>query len=72
MGIIQVSRIKLVKPEKARQVEDMVIRAAQTGQLGQKIDEDKLISLLEQIGEKKAAPTKITVNAFSYLKTFFH
>ena len=31
------SRIKLVKPEKARAVEDMILRAAQSGQLGGKV-----------------------------------
>jgi programmed cell death protein 5 len=51
----------LVKPEKARGVEDMIIRAAQMGQLGEKVDENRLISLLEQISESKAS-TKITVN----------
>lgn len=55
------SRIALVKPEKARAVEDMVLRAAQTGQLTQKVDEAKLITLLEQLTEKQAKPTKITV-----------
>lgn len=54
------SRVALVKPEKARGVEDMIIRAAQSGQLGGKVDEQKLISLLEQISSQKKE-TKITV-----------
>lgn len=53
-------RISLVKAEKARAVEDMILRAAQSGQLAEKVDENKLIQLLEQIAEKQTK-TKITV-----------
>lgn len=53
------ARISLVKPEKARQVEDMIIGAAQSGQLGGKVNEANLISLLDQISEKQQH-TKIT------------
>jgi len=56
----RLSRVALVKPDKARSVEDMIIRAAQTGQLGGKVDEQRLISLLEQISEKEKK-TKITI-----------
>ncbi|EFA77623.1 hypothetical protein PPL_12230 [Heterostelium album PN500] len=48
----RLSRIAMVKADKARQVEDMIINAAQTGRLQEKVDEPKLISLLEQISEK--------------------
>ena len=57
-----VARIAIVKPEKARAIEAMVIEMAQRGQLAAKIDEDKLIDLLNQVGlteEKKR--TKVTV-----------
>lgn len=33
LNILLVSRIRLVKPEKARGVEDLLIRAAQSGQV---------------------------------------
>ncbi|KAF2074763.1 hypothetical protein CYY_003951 [Polysphondylium violaceum] len=56
----RLSRIAMVRPEKARQVEDLIIAAAQRGQLAEKVDEPKLISLLEQISEK-APKTTITV-----------
>ncbi|KAL6070985.1 Programmed cell death protein 5 [Balamuthia mandrillaris] len=55
----RLSRIALVKPDKARQVEDSLIRAAQTGQLGGKVDEPSLISMLGQISKAKKE-TKIT------------
>eukprot|EP01098_Paradermamoeba_levis_P011503 TRINITY_DN4936_c0_g3_i2.p1 TRINITY_DN4936_c0_g3~~TRINITY_DN4936_c0_g3_i2.p1 ORF type:complete len:146 (+),score=48.98 TRINITY_DN4936_c0_g3_i2:55-438(+) len=53
----RLTRIAMVKPEKARQVEDVLINAAQTGQLSSKVDEQKLISLLGQISEQKAKTT---------------
>jgi len=49
----RLSRIALVKPEKARGVEDLILRAAQSGQLGEKVNEQRLISLLEQLSEKE-------------------
>eukprot|EP01136_Pigoraptor_vietnamica_P019158 Opistho-1_new@66383 len=59
----RLGRIASVKPEKARAVEELIIRMARTGQLGGKVDEAQLISLLEQVGgaEKKAA-TSIKFN----------
>jgi len=55
----RLSRVALVKAEKARGVEDLIIRAAQSGQLGGKVDEARLISLLGQLSEKEQK-TKIT------------
>eukprot|EP01137_Pigoraptor_chileana_P009400 Opistho-2@57591 len=54
-----VGRISSVKPDKARAVEELIIRMARSGQLAGKVDEPQLISLLEQVGgaEKKSAPT---------------
>lgn len=45
------ARIALVKPDKARAIEDMIIAAARRGQLGEKVSEERLIGLLEQVGE---------------------
>lgn len=56
------ARIAIVKPEKARAIEDMVIQMAQRGQLAAKIDEDKLIDLLNQVGvTEEKQRTKVTV-----------
>lgn len=58
------SRIAIVKPDKARAIEDMVIQMAQRGQLAAKIDEDKLIDLLNQVGvTEEKQRTKVTVRA---------
>ncbi|KAH9627381.1 hypothetical protein KSS87_001220 [Heliosperma pusillum] len=56
-----VARIALVKPEKARGVEDVVIRAAQAGQIAEKVTEERLITLLEQINTQTTKQTKVTI-----------
>lgn len=45
----RLSRIALVKPDKAQALENMLLQAAQRGQLGGKVTEDALIKMLEQI-----------------------
>ncbi|KAJ0017963.1 DNA-binding protein DDB_G0278111-like [Pistacia vera] len=57
----RLSRIALVKPEKARGVEDILLRAAQMGQIGEKVSEERLISLLEQINTQNSKQTKVTI-----------
>ncbi|EEF42709.1 DNA-binding protein DDB_G0278111 [Ricinus communis] len=57
----RLARIALVKPEKARGVEDVVLRAAQMGQIVEKVSEEKLISLLEQINNQATKQTKVTI-----------
>lgn len=39
----------MVKAEKARNVEDMLINAATSGKLGGKVTEDQFIQMLEQV-----------------------
>ncbi|CAI5519837.1 unnamed protein product, partial [Closterium sp. Naga37s-1] len=56
----RLARIALVKPEKARAVEDLIIRGAQTGQLAERVTESRLITLLEQINEQTQQRTKVT------------
>ncbi|KAJ0622889.1 putative PDCD5-like superfamily protein [Helianthus annuus] len=58
----RLARIALVKPEKARGVEDVILRAAQMGQIVEKVSEEKLISLLEQINTQTTKQTKVTVS----------
>lgn len=59
----------MVKAEKARAVEDLLIRMAQGGQLRQKITETQLIDLLGQINEqeKGTKETKIVVSFISFI-----
>ena len=44
-----VSRVALVKPEKARAVGDMIIQSAMSGRIGGRVDESELIRILEQV-----------------------
>mmetsp|Transcript_18604 Transcript_18604/g.52015 ORF Transcript_18604/g.52015 Transcript_18604/m.52015 type:complete len:127 (+) Transcript_18604:91-471(+) len=58
----RLSRIALVKPDKARGVENMILQMAQRGQLGgARVSEEQLISLLEQINEQNSSKTKVTI-----------
>ncbi|XP_004504711.1 uncharacterized protein [Cicer arietinum] len=57
----RLARIALVKPEKAKGVEDVILRAAQMGQITEKVSEERLISLLEQINSQTARQTKVTI-----------
>eukprot|EP00252_Welwitschia_mirabilis_P000962 TRINITY_DN1094_c0_g1_i1.p1 TRINITY_DN1094_c0_g1~~TRINITY_DN1094_c0_g1_i1.p1 ORF type:complete len:129 (-),score=42.18 TRINITY_DN1094_c0_g1_i1:235-621(-) len=57
----RLARIALVKPEKARGVEDFLIRSAQMGQITEKVSEERLITLLEQINEQTKKTTKVTI-----------
>ncbi|KAL7722945.1 Double-stranded DNA-binding domain containing protein [Entamoeba marina] len=56
----RLASISLVKPEKARQVEDMIMLMCQKGQMTGKINEGGLISLIDQINENKTE-TKVTI-----------
>lgn len=57
-----VSRIGLVKPDKARSIEDMILNAAKRGALTEKVSEERLIELLEQVNEQMGQkPTKVTI-----------
>lgn len=57
----RLARIALVKPDKARGVEDVILRSAQMGQIVEKVSEDKLISLLEHINNQTTKQTKVTI-----------
>ena len=56
-----VSRIGLVKPDKARSIEDMILNAAKRGALTEKVSEERLIELLEQVNEQTSQKTKVTI-----------
>lgn len=56
----RLARISIVKEDKARKVEEMLLRMAQQGQIRGKVTEQQLIDLLAQISQSEAAPSKIT------------
>ncbi|XVF25514.1 hypothetical protein REPUB_Repub13aG0219400 [Reevesia pubescens] len=57
----KIAQITLVKPEKARGVEDVLLRAAQMGQIVEKVFEERFISLMEQINTQTTKQTKVTI-----------
>ena len=52
------NNVKLVRPEKAKAIEDMIIRNGMSGAMREKVTEDMLISYLENFDNKP--PTTIT------------
>lgn len=58
-----VSRIAMVKPQKARAIQDLILRMAQSGQVRQRITEEQLIGLLQQVEGGQEAQGKIMVRA---------
>ena len=57
---------KLVKPEKASAVEAMIVSAATSGKIVSRINEGKLIEMLEGIGAKKRQPATINIQRKKY------
>ena len=53
------SSIALVKPERAEQVEAILIQMAQTGQITGKLGEAELVSLLEKVSSQTQKKTTI-------------
>lgn len=56
------------KPEKGRMVENMLLRMAQSGQIVNKLGEDELIGLLEQVNSQmQSQERKTTVKVINRL-----
>ena len=67
----RMNRLKLVKKEKARAVEDSLIKAATTGQLRSKVTEEALISMLDGVsggveGDSGANKKSISIQRRNY------
>lgn len=56
-----VGRIQMVKADKARAVEDLLIRMAQSNQLRSKVTEKQLIDLLGQINQQDSSSTQTRI-----------
>jgi len=59
----RLSRIALVSPDRSKQIEMILVRMAQSGQLRGRVTEEQLIDLLDQMEEVqgKGAPKKSTI-----------
>ncbi|KAK4509931.1 GTPase activating protein (GAP) for Rho1p [Mucor velutinosus] len=64
----RLGRIQMVKADKARAVEDLLIRMAQSNQLRSKVTEKQLIDLLGQINQQdsNSTQTRIVYNRRQY------
>ena len=56
----RLGRIRLVKPEKARMVEDLILQMAAQRQLGGPVEDAQLLELLNKVSESEAK-TEITI-----------
>ncbi|KAI8870465.1 programmed cell death protein 5 [Ramicandelaber brevisporus] len=57
----RLSRIALVKPDRARAVENAIIQMVRSGQIRGRVSEDQLVEMLDDLNEQTRAkePTKI-------------
>ncbi|KAJ8407933.1 hypothetical protein AAFF_G00269770 [Aldrovandia affinis] len=58
----RLSNLALVKPEKAKAVENYLIQMARFGQLGGKISETGLIEILEKVSQQTEKKTTVKFN----------
>ncbi|XP_076593697.1 programmed cell death protein 5 [Chaetodon auriga] len=58
----RLSNLALVKPEKAKEVENYLIHMAGFGKLGGKISESGLIEILEKVSQQTQKKTTVTFN----------
>lgn len=67
---VRLQRLAIVKPEKARKVEDSIIGAAVSGNLRGKVTEPQLIELLENIsaGNELTKTAKVVIQRRKYFE----
>nr|XP_006121295.1 programmed cell death protein 5 [Pelodiscus sinensis] len=58
----RLSNLALVKPEKAKAVENYLIQMARFGQLGGKVSEQGLIEILEKVSQQTEKKTTVKFN----------
>ncbi|CAM9770767.1 unnamed protein product [Ascophyllum nodosum] len=63
---VRLSNIAMVKPDKARRVEDMLIHAATSGKLGGKVTEGHFVQMLEQVSSQMEKKLKVTIKRRTY------
>jgi len=67
----RLSRIALVSPERSRQIESILLRMAQSGQLRGRVSEAQLIELLEQMeGQGSETASKKTTIVYQRRRDF--
>lgn len=58
----RLNSIALVKPEKAKMMESMLIQMARSGQIAGKLSESQLVSLLQEVSERTQKKTTVKFN----------
>ncbi|KAF8916182.1 PDCD5-related protein [Mucidula mucida] len=68
----RLSRIALVSPERSKQIETILMRMVQSGQLRGRVSENQLIDLLDQVEEAAQGPkaTKKSTIVYQRRKDF--
>ncbi|XP_065562370.1 programmed cell death protein 5-like [Artemia franciscana] len=57
----RLNTISVAKPEKASQIENMLIQMAQTGRIRGRLNDKELLGLLEQVGAMQQSKPSVTV-----------
>jgi len=57
----RLARIALVRPDQARQIEAQLIQMAQSGQIVEKISEEKLKSMITQLAQGQQKGSKVSI-----------
>ncbi|KAH3685516.1 hypothetical protein WICPIJ_003510 [Wickerhamomyces pijperi] len=57
----RLSRVNLVKPERARAVEQYIMKLAQTGQIRRKLSEDDIVEILDGIARDEQQRNKTSI-----------
>lgn len=65
-ALARLGTIKLVKPEKANGVEALIVSMATSGKIHSRINEGKLIEMLEGIGAQQSKPASINIQRKRY------
>ncbi|KAG2138940.1 PDCD5-related protein [Suillus clintonianus] len=66
----RLSRIALVSPERSRQIETIIMRMAQSGQLRERVSEKQLIDLLDQMEDARSKSTTKTTIVYQRRRDF--
>ncbi|KAG2364969.1 PDCD5-related protein [Suillus spraguei] len=66
----RLSRIALVSPERSQQVESIIMRMAQSGQLRGRVSEQQLIDLLDQMEDARSKTTAKTTIVYQRRRDF--
>jgi programmed cell death protein 5 len=67
----RLNRIGLLKPEKQRTFEDIIIANVKRGAIKQKIDESTLIAMIEQIGSSAVTGATVSTTSVSFKRRAF-